>query len=337
MQTIKTKPEVVWKNIADKKEFTRCIGALGVQIAQECQDVLKDCKEDELPSDCTKNSHPVITRPDQRWTHVKLQVGDVKSATTGEGSSVGALQPHASVTLAILNHYCCGVGFLNQSGVWYDLGFWGGPKILPEDEYNSVLLNWGRGGALYEDILGVDAWGEVEKKLDPAKLGRAFATDAVRVLYSCLATKTSVEEDENPRLALAGILLMVCESAKLNTLHQYFLGRWDNGSSTGTPSFSDLKNDFSRNELRALARAQIRSRKEKKELMNDIRNWREISRALLYWRDNGYTRSDDKWLINLQTGTASVLKSLSGPQDALDIVHLVFNYCPRQVIFLKFR
>ncbi|KAG2549914.1 hypothetical protein PVAP13_9KG255000 [Panicum virgatum] len=106
IKTIKTKPEVVWKNIADKKEFTTCIGALRVQIAQECQDVLKDCKEDELPSDCTKDSHPVITSPDQRWTHVKLQVGDVKSATTGEGSSVGALQPHASVTLAILNHYC---------------------------------------------------------------------------------------------------------------------------------------------------------------------------------------------------------------------------------------
>jgi len=83
IKTIKTKPEVVWKNIADKKEFTTCIGALRVQIAQECQDVLKDCKEDELPSDCTKDSHPVITSLDQRWTHVNLQVGDVKSATTG--------------------------------------------------------------------------------------------------------------------------------------------------------------------------------------------------------------------------------------------------------------
>ncbi|XP_039784803.1 uncharacterized protein LOC120651396 [Panicum virgatum] len=116
----------------------------------------------------------------------------------------------------------------------------------------------------------------------PRSWAGPFATDAVRVL----SRYPDVEEDENPRLALAGILLMVCESAKLNTLHQYFLGRWDNGSSTGTPSI----------------------------LMN-----------------NGYTRSDDKWLINLQTGTASVLKSLSGPQDALDIVHLVFNYCPRQI------
>jgi len=287
---IETDPDVVCEDIADKKKFTECIDALRQVIGKYCQDVLEGYSG-ELLSHHPKGSHPVLTRQPQRCIHVKLQVvmGDGKSATT---------------TLAIRGDgRCYGVGFLNQSGVWYDLGNRRGGRTLPEDQYNSVLLDWGMGSDSYKDILGVDDWVEVEKKLDSAKLGKGFATDAVRVL----CRYPDVEEGENPRLALAGIILMVCESAKLNTLHQYFGDTWDNGS-TGAGKSSSFS---------------------EKGLMNDIRNWGEISNALLYWRDHGY--KSDKWRKNLQAVTTPFLESLNGPQDALRIVHLVFNYWARQI------
>jgi len=265
-QTIPMEPDAACKDIMDKTEFTGCIVGLRKVLANGCQDVLKDCKEDaEILSDPPKGSHPVL-KNQQRWIHVKLQ-----AVTTGEGSSSGPHpQPDASVTLAIRDEDCCGVGFLNQSGVWYDLGNGLGGTALPGHKYNSVLLDWGDGS--YQDVLGVT--------------DKGFAAKALRVLSRY--PDVEEEEDPNPRLALAGIILMVCESAKLNSLYEHFQATcWDHGRSTEAPSFTQ------------------------QELMNHIRNWGKISRALLYWKDHDYPGSEN-------------------PRDALDIVHLVY-YSPRQI------
>lgn len=276
---------LVCQNIADKRKFARCIDELRGELAMGRQDVLEHYPGSQLPSHCTKDSHPVLTaEPGPRRIHVELQAVTMGDGVVGES---------ATTTLAIRGDNCYGVGFMNQSGIWYDLGRRrGGNKVLAA-KYNSVLLDWG--GISYKDILGVDDWGEVEKKLDPAKkkLGEGFASDAVRIL----SRYPDVEEDESPRLALAGIILMVCESAKLNTVYKYFAGIDDDGSM----------------------------------LMNHIRDWDEISRALLYWRDHDYR--SDKWRNHVRR-TSAVLESLSDPlEDALPVLHLVFNYRPRQVNF----
>lgn len=242
----------------------------------------EDALVSEAPDDKGKAlldtaKHPaVLARPcarqPRRLIHIKLV------AVAGEDTS--------STTLAVRDDKCYGVGFKNQSGVWYDLGNQGGDMALPS-EYNSVLLDW---GVSYKDILHLSDWDQVVKELDSVSLGKEFLMKAVRTL----SRYPDVEDcDLNTRLALAGLMIMVCESAKFNHFHKHFVHGW--GSGTG----------FSR------------------ELVNYIRNWGHISRALL----------ENKWWDD------SELKSMgiSGPIDALNVVHLVFNNTdaqPKQVYIL---
>ena len=179
--------------------------------------------------------HPVLTRPrakqPKRWIHIELQV------VSGQETWY--------TTLAVRDDKCYGVGFVSQSGVWYDLGNRRGDRALPP-EYNSVLLDW---GVSYKDILDVSSWDEVVEELDSARPGNNdFAQKAVRTL----SRYPYVQEGDNTRLAVAGLFIMVCESAKFNPLRKHFVDGWDNG--TGFPL----------------------------QLMNYIRNWGHVSRALLH-------------------------------------------------------
>jgi len=251
----------------------------------------------------TKDGHPVLARPranqPPRWIHIKL---------------LAAGEEMPSTTIAVRDDNCCGFGFRNQSGVWYDLGNWHGNRALPA-QYNSVLLDWGVSSEhttlsvvkdwdeaiSYKDILNVNNWNEAVSNLESSVTqGKNFAEKAVRTLWRY----PDVEEGVNPRLALAGIMVMVCESAKLNTLYEYFVERWDTG--TGTQSFSELR------------------------LMDHIRNWGDISRALLYWRDHGYCKWHKylpKETMDIINGGVDPSKEISDRADqALGIVHLVFNW-----------
>ena len=63
---------------------------------------------------------------------------------------------------------------------------------------------------------------------------------------------------DNPGRALLGLIVMVCDSARMNPVLQAIAGGWNNGT------------------------------KFTKELMDYIKNWPVISRTLLDWRDHAY-------------------------------------------------
>jgi hypothetical protein len=61
-------------------------------------------------------------------------------------------------------------------------------------------------------------------------MGRDFAMDAVQVLsrfpaWVDVRMNASQKQIMNPRLALAGLIVMVCESARMNPVHNY-IARW---------------------------------------------------------------------------------------------------------------
>ncbi|KAG2621715.1 uncharacterized protein LOC120666600 isoform X2 [Panicum virgatum] len=269
-KTIEIEPHVVCINIGRKEELAKSIHNLRRVLA------VHKLSDESNPlvvlSRVWSREGIVLARPSAkqppRCIHMKLQVvaGDETSTTT---------------TLAIRDDKCYGMGFVNKSGVWYDLGNRRGDRALPA-QYNSVLLDW---GVSYKDILDVSDWDEVEHELSSARLGKDFAMKAVRTL----SRYPDVEED-NPRLALAGLLIMVCESAKLNTVQKHFVGCWD----TGMMAFPH-------------------------QLMWCIRNWGRMSRALLRWKDN--IGQDDLFQL-LESGINN------HPLDALLDLGLVFNSCP---------
>lgn len=132
---------------------------------------------------------------------------------------------------------------------------------------------------------------------------KSFAEKAVRTLSSY----PDVDEDDlKPRVALAGLILMVCESARFNPLLKYFQDHW---TDTQYPcSCKNLKRPgFSQEE------------------MNYIWSWGKISRAQLLWKDRRYRQwsLDDKKLMLKDIITTEV--------DALRAVHLVFNSDTRKI------
>ena len=107
---------------------------------------------------------------------------------------------------------------------------------------------------------------------------------------------------DNPGRALLGLIVMVCDSARMNPVLQAIAGGWNNGT------------------------------KFTKELMDYIKNWPVISRTtLLDWRDHAY----HGWPQNRTLESIGIMS----PEDALKLVPLVFNdpdrICPPYYDFAK--
>ena len=79
--------------------------------------------------------------------------------------------------------------------------------------YSPQRLSWGVG---YGSSLDVDTEGGLVRILD-------FAMNAVHVL-SCFPAW--VDDRISPRLALAGLILIVCESARMNPIYNFFTTLW---------------------------------------------------------------------------------------------------------------
>ena len=88
-----------------------------------------------------------------------------------------------------------------------------------------------------------------------------------------------------PRLALVGLSVMVCQSARMNRLHDAIAGGWETGARFTT------------------------------QLLDYIENWEEISRALLVWKDHSY----EAWIKDERLERIGI----KSPEEALDVVHLV--------------
>ena len=203
--------QTVVYTIGDELSFTEFIMDLrGILADHPDREDIFDRHHSSILS--STREHPVLAkqRAEQpaRWTHVKLQAGK------GEQTM--------STTLIMRddNLYVC--GFMNQQGDSFELieNPDRSADILPVDEYNPQRLSWGVG---YRSLLEFDTRGGLERILAHVNPGQDFAMDAVHVL-SCFPAW--VDNRISPRLALAGLILIVCESARMNPIYNFFTTLW---------------------------------------------------------------------------------------------------------------
>ncbi|CAD6255294.1 unnamed protein product [Miscanthus lutarioriparius] len=213
--------------IGDELSFTEFIMALrGILADHPDREDIFDRHHSSILS--STREHPVLAkqRAEQpaRWIHVKLQV--VKGEQT------------MSTTLIMRddNLYVC--GFMNQQGDSFELieNPDRSADILPVDEYNPQRLSWGVG---YRSLLDFDTKGGLERLLEYVNPSQYFAMDAVHVL-SCFPAWVDHPCLKSPRLALAGLILIVCESARMNPTYNFFTSSWSRSTEDYT-SFSDRK------------------------------------------------------------------------------------------------
>jgi hypothetical protein len=221
--------EVVVYTIGDELSFLSFIMDLRRVAANH-----RDQREDILDRHSNSNlrstrEHPLLPRrraePPARWLHVKLE------AVEGNETS--------STTLAMRDDNLFVHGFMNQQGVWYGLVDPSGTSagMLPPDEYQPQPLHW---GVWYRSILRARASTEAVEKLAAAHLGRQFAMRAVRRLSSPVHPDDEVDGLMSARVALAGLMFMLCESARMNPVLDSFAGGW----STGTGFTKELITDY---------------------------------------------------------------------------------------------
>ncbi|XP_066341270.1 60 kDa jasmonate-induced protein-like [Miscanthus floridulus] len=196
----------------EKSSFISFMEALRVKLAEhpDREDIMDLHTDANLKS---TRSHPMLPKQradgeqPARWIEVELQVVKDSEETT-------------STTLVIRDDNMDIMGFMNQNGAWYELGY---QRMLPQ-EYRSKLLGWGNS---YKSILGVRKEEEVMDRLMCANLGKTFATHAVRLLSRF--DPNVVADVYNLRLALVGLMFMISESAKMNPVHNAITRGWDTG------------------------------------------------------------------------------------------------------------
>ncbi|XP_034606203.1 uncharacterized protein [Setaria viridis] len=198
-------PDLLY-TIGDEVSFTRFIMNLRRFVAEhpDQEDILE---------------RPVLAkqRAEQpaRWLHIKLEVVEDKKTL--------------STTLLIRDDDLYVHGFMNQEGVCYELLETKDSTVnmIPEDEYNPHPLYW---GLTYNTILNVQDGSEATAKLVTEGLGMSFAIEAVRRLSSSTHPDVEVDGEKSARVALAGLIVVVCESARMNPLRDAIAGGWSNGT-----------------------------------------------------------------------------------------------------------
>jgi len=181
------------------------------------------------------------------------------------------------------------IGFINMQdrrAFCYEPG---SRRVLPR-AYSSKILYWGWDYGRDREQIPMDPrvlqwwdYGRDRKQiLGPARLGKTFMAEAVRKL-----SRFTGRDSEEAKRSLVGLMMMVCDSARMEPVREAMAGGWKHGT-------------------------------ELTEQLNNYRgNWLEISGALLDWRDHAY----QGWPEN------STLESIGimSPEDALKLVPLVFN------------
>jgi hypothetical protein len=209
--------EVVY-TIGDELSFVSFIMDLRRKLAdhQDHEDILDGYGLLNLSS---SREHPVLAkqRPVQpaRWFHIKLQVVEGKKTSW--------------TTLLMRDDNLYVHGFINQQGVCYQLrdgqqNAW--TNILP-NTYSPIQLYW---GINYRSILETRTSHDAADILAGAHLGRHFARKAVRRLSSPRHPDDEAPGMMSARLALSGLILMVCESARMNPLLDFFVRVWSGGT-----------------------------------------------------------------------------------------------------------
>ena len=205
--------------IGDEISFISFMTDLRRKLAEhpDSEDILGGHKDPNLSE---TGDHPVLAkqRADEqpaRWIHVTLQ------AVEGEETSW--------TTLFMRDDNVYVLGFMNQQGDSFQ---------LLDDNRNAatnILLpitngrdpELSRWGVSYMSMLGAKSNDHAVHKLEAAHLGRDFAKNAVRVLSSHPNPVAGI--DLRPGVALAGLIVMVCESARMNPPHDSFSRGWSTG------------------------------------------------------------------------------------------------------------
>jgi len=203
-------------------------------------------------------------QPESLFHHIKLE------AEAEEG-----VEETSSIILVMRCDNLDVIGFIKDRRAFYYVP--GSRRELPE-EYSSILLEWwGDYGRDREQILG------------PARLGKTFMAEAVREL----SRFTDRGPSEEAKRSLVGLMIMVCDSARMEPVREAMAGGWNKGGTELTE------------QLHKYNRC----------------GWPVISGALLDWRDHAY----QGWPQNRTLESMGITSA----DDALKLVPLVLNHPDR--------
>lgn len=221
--------------------------------------------EDIFPDDNKRGAHRVLDKFPQRqaaqWIRIKLRAGKY------------------STVLAVRKHNVYIKGFTGKEDKrtrWFELPEGNNEKSqmkLP-GKYKAKMLvdGW---SVSYGGVMKLNDLEQVKKTLSNTRLGKAFAERAVRRLSS-YPDDVANNDDIPVRLALAGLMVMICEAARMNPCLDAIAHGWTRGTGLTT------------------------------RMKNIIWDWSNMSAALLKWKEDGYR----KWPHQRTDSPAHALSSV---------------------------
>lgn len=196
------------------------------------------------PSPDAVSGHPVLRpqhekQPPARWLHVPITAGDKK------------------VTLALRDDNVYLIGFKAQSGSWYEFGsaatrgrqplIHGATYLECEDTYRALLGGDG------------DSSKKVKEKVSNLQLGKTAAEAAVKKVAAY--AHAAGGPDEATKVALARMLITVCEAARMSSISTTLSASW---GQVAKVKLDDIQPYY-------------------------MHNWGDLSAAILAWRKQGAT------------------------------------------------
>ncbi|XP_044960792.1 ribosome-inactivating protein 3-like [Hordeum vulgare subsp. vulgare] len=214
--------------------------------------------------------HPVLPRqhldqPPASWIHVPVTAGD------------------KTVTLALRDDNLYLIGFKAQSGSWYELGY-AKPGEQPQI-HGATLLQC---DDTYRALLGGGSSKQVKQNMKNLQLGKTAAEAAVKHL-TMYAHAAAAGPDEATKVALARMLITVCEAARMSSISTTLSTGWGQAA---TVNLDDIQPFY-------------------------IHNWGNLSTAILERRKQGPRYP---WPKKLDAETH--IKDAAG---ALAVVQLLLN------------
>jgi len=297
--------------IGDEGGFRRFIEGLRNTVADH-----PSRREDVLDNlDPSKRDHPVmISEERQRWLEIKLQVQGEETSTTL------AVQADSLEVIGFMNQKGNWYDPYRRRlpGNYDSQRLYWGTSLRESSNYTKILkaknkaevveiLKSARLGKTFaaDAVRVLSHYPAVADGDNPssggAKIELQEGISSSSSSSSCLPRRGSMEFPVTggaraspdppldppliPRLALVGLSVMVCQSARMKRLHDAIAGDWETGASFTM------------------------------QLLDYIENWERISRPLLVWKDHSYEAWIKDWLLE-RIGIKS-------PEEALDVVHLV--------------
>lgn len=247
--------------IGDVESYIEFIAELRQKFAGRKGDVVDDIFEDDKNRACV---HPLlVAKPSEQkavsWIHVELSEKEMGMQTT----------------LVVRKDNLHVKGFMNKDRQWFELpGRDDNKRKLPGNYKAKELKGWDDS---YMGIMKFCNKDQVKKTPMSTRLGNAFAERAVRRLSRYHSEDVDNNMDEHPtRLGTAGLIVMICEAARMNPFLDTIAGGWNGG--TGLTS----------------------------RLFDIMWDWGSMSAALLKWKESGYRT----WPIESKRRQGTALASI---------------------------